>query len=49
MTSDVQLRDVTADDLPIFFERQLDPDATEQIRICAHRNKSDVRLEAGLV
>jgi RimJ/RimL family protein N-acetyltransferase len=29
MTSDVQLRDVTESDLPIFFEQQLDPDATE--------------------
>jgi RimJ/RimL family protein N-acetyltransferase len=28
MTIDVQLRDVTADDLPIFFEQQLDPEAT---------------------
>lgn len=27
MTSDVQLRDVTPGDLPIFFEHQLDPDA----------------------
>ena len=27
MTSDVLLRDVTEDDLPIFFEHQLDPDA----------------------
>ena len=29
MTSDIHLRDVTEDDLPIFFEHQLDPDATE--------------------
>ena len=29
MTSDVLLRDVTEADLPIFFEQQLDPDATE--------------------
>ena len=29
MTDDVQLRDVTESDLPIFFEQQLDPDATE--------------------
>jgi len=29
MTSDVQLRDVIESDLPIFFEQQLDPDATE--------------------
>lgn len=29
MTNDVLLRDVTEDDLPIFFEHQLDPDATE--------------------
>jgi RimJ/RimL family protein N-acetyltransferase len=28
MTSDIHLRDVTEDD-PIFFEHQLDPDATE--------------------
>ncbi len=28
MVSGVQLRDVTEDDLPIFFEQQLDPDAT---------------------
>lgn len=28
MTSDVLLRDVAEDDLPIFFEHQLDPDAT---------------------
>ena len=28
MTGDVLLRDVTEDDLPIFFEQQLDPDAT---------------------
>ena len=27
MTSDIILRDVTADDLPIFFEQQLDDDA----------------------
>ena len=26
---DVRLRDVTADDIPIFFEHQLDPDATQ--------------------
>ena len=29
MTNDVQLRDVIADDLPIFFEQQLDPEATQ--------------------
>lgn len=29
MTNDVQLRDVTESDLPIFFEHQLDPEATE--------------------
>ena len=29
MTNDVILRDVTESDLPIFFEQQLDPDATE--------------------
>lgn len=29
MTNDVLLRAVTEDDLPIFFEQQLDPDATE--------------------
>ena len=29
MTNSIQLRDVTEDDLPIFFEHQLDPDATE--------------------
>jgi len=29
MTNDVLLRDVTESDLPIFFEQQLDPDATE--------------------
>jgi RimJ/RimL family protein N-acetyltransferase len=28
MTNDVHLRDVTEADLPIFFEHQLDPDAT---------------------
>jgi RimJ/RimL family protein N-acetyltransferase len=28
MTSDVHLRDVIEGDLPIFFEQQLDPDAT---------------------
>lgn len=28
MTNDVLLRDVTESDLPIFFEQQLDPDAT---------------------
>jgi RimJ/RimL family protein N-acetyltransferase len=28
MSSHVQLRDVIADDLPIFFEQQLDPEAT---------------------
>jgi RimJ/RimL family protein N-acetyltransferase len=28
MTDDFLLRDVVADDLPIFFEHQLDPDAT---------------------
>lgn len=28
MIEDVQLRDVIADDLPIFFQQQLDPDAT---------------------
>jgi RimJ/RimL family protein N-acetyltransferase len=27
MTGDVLLRDVTADDFPIFFEQQMDPDA----------------------
>lgn len=29
MTSNIQLRDVIETDLPIFFEQQLDPDATE--------------------
>ena len=29
MANDFLLRDVTEDDLPIFFEQQLDPDATE--------------------
>jgi RimJ/RimL family protein N-acetyltransferase len=29
MMNDVQLRDVIESDLPIFFEQQLDPDATE--------------------
>ena len=29
MTDDVQLRDVTESDLPIFFEQQLNPEATE--------------------
>ncbi len=29
MTNNVQLRDVIATDLPIFFEQQLDPEATE--------------------
>ncbi len=29
LTGDVRLRDVTADDIPIFFEHQLDPDATQ--------------------
>ncbi len=29
MIDHVQLRDVTADDLPIFFEQQLDPAATQ--------------------
>jgi RimJ/RimL family protein N-acetyltransferase len=28
MTNDVQLRDVIESDLPIFFDQQLDPDAT---------------------
>ncbi len=28
MTTDIRLRDVTEDDFPIFFEHQLDPDAT---------------------
>lgn len=30
MTNDVQLRDVIVDDLPIFFEQQLDPEATQR-------------------
>ena len=29
MTTNILLRDVTEDDLPIFFEQQLDPDATK--------------------
>jgi RimJ/RimL family protein N-acetyltransferase len=29
MTSDIQLRDVTEDDLPILFEQQMDPDANQ--------------------
>ncbi len=29
MTNEIQLRDVTESDLPIFFEQQLDPDATQ--------------------
>ena len=29
VTDDVQLRDVTESDLPIFFEQQLNPEATE--------------------
>ena len=29
MTNDVLLRDVTESDLPIFYEQQLDPDATQ--------------------
>jgi RimJ/RimL family protein N-acetyltransferase len=29
MTHDIRLRDVIVDDLPIFFEHQIDPDAVE--------------------
>lgn len=35
MTSDVLLREVTASDLPIFFEQQLDPDATQMAAFLA--------------
>lgn len=31
VTDDVVLRDVTEDDLPIFFEQQLDPDANHMV------------------
>jgi len=35
MTKDVVLRDVTEDDLPTFFEQQLDPDATRMAAFTA--------------
>src|SRR6188768_3387107 len=35
MTNDVQLRDVTEADLPIFFEQQLDPDANRMAAFTA--------------
>ena len=31
MSGDVQLRDVIDDDLPVFFEQQLDPDANRMV------------------
>jgi len=35
LTSDVLLRDVTEDDLPIFFDHQLDPEATQMAAFSA--------------
>jgi RimJ/RimL family protein N-acetyltransferase len=40
MTSDLLLRDVIEDDLPIFFEQQLDPDANYMAAFTA-RNPAD--------
>jgi RimJ/RimL family protein N-acetyltransferase len=40
MTGDVILRDVTDDDLPVFFEHQLDPDATRMAAFPARDRKS---------
>jgi len=39
MTGDVILRDVTEDDLPVFFEYQLDPDATRMAAFPARDRK----------
>lgn len=43
MTSDLQLRDVVEDDLPVFFENQLDPDAN---RMAAFTSKDPTDREA---
>ncbi|MGZ9224376.1 MAG: GNAT family N-acetyltransferase [Anaerolineales bacterium] len=40
MTSDVLIRDVTESDLPIFFEQQLDPDATEMAAFPAREREA---------
>ena len=40
MTSEIVLRDVTEDDLPIFFEQQLDPDANYMAAFTA-KNPAD--------
>lgn len=40
MTSDIMLREVTADDLPIFFEQQRDPEANHMAAFTA-RNPND--------
>jgi RimJ/RimL family protein N-acetyltransferase len=39
-TGDVRLRDVMADDLPIFFEQQLDPDANDMAAFPARDRKA---------
>ena len=39
-TNDVLLRDVTADDLPIFFDQQLDPDATQMAAFPAREKRA---------
>lgn len=36
MTTPVRLRDVTAADLPVFYEQQLDQDATQMAALPAH-------------
>jgi RimJ/RimL family protein N-acetyltransferase len=36
MTSEISLRDVQESDLPIFFEQQLDPDATRMASFASH-------------
>jgi len=40
MTSDILIRDVTESDLPIFFEQQLDPDATEMAAFPAREREA---------
>lgn len=41
MTSEVALRDMTADDLPIFFEQQLDPTANTMAAFTMSKDPTD--------
>ena len=46
MTDAIQLREVTDDDLPIFFEQQLDPDAIHMAAFTAENPADRIAFEA---